>query len=765
MNKIKQESIIIQVITLIIVFVFSFIIVFTINFYIEKVTSEYDRKIANSRAGLSLDEILSSKLFVIEDCNIKISSAENLTLVSYYSNKIFNAVDDFKEILKILQKGGTYNKVVAVNAVGENQIHEEIKFLREDDSYKIEIIELSSKIVEIDKFSRLIIKKVENKIKETDIEAIETNKYEIDMLLKQIDTYFRRSHESVNNTYYNNVIKINELRDEINKSKEELVFFKYLVFLLTFILVAILTRLVLNKIVKLITEKQNYLEKIEKSHKTIQDIFDAMPVGVILIDKNKEISKINRTALNIYGSDDYSSLLCLSCKSIFSVNQEKSCPYDDNLSLNEAEIDLITADGKKVPIFKNVIPIVINDEEFLLEAFMDMSAQREVESQLKIAADKAKESDQLKTEFIHNMTHEIRTPLNGILGFSNLLINPKISRKELKEHIDIIQASGNQLNSIIDDILEISALETRQTELLVSTFNINTLLLEQFSVFDNKAKEKNIKLVLENYISDDESVILADELKLAKIVHNLLDNAIRFTFKGGVELVCQIIAKNIKIQIKDTGIGIKPEYHKSIFDRFTQEEKDLAKNVGGLGLGLALAKENAELMGGDITLQSEKGVGSTFTLVLPYKMGDKRSVVNSKKNTVESSNGKFTILIAEDEIINYMFLSTLLKNINSKLEILHAKNGADAVAICNNNANIDMVLMDLKMPIMSGFEATTQIKELRPDLPIVAQTAYSSQKDKQKAFSCGCDDFMSKPIKREVLQAVIDRYLVNMVDC
>ncbi len=762
MGKVKQESIIIQVITLIVVFVSAFIVVYGLNFFVEKATSEYDKKILNSRSRLSLDEILSNKLFIIEDCNIKISNTDNLTVVNFYTKKIYVAINDFEKILKILQKGGVYNKIAAVTIVGKSQTQEKIYYYREDDSYNIEVIELSSKIVEIKKISGLIIEKVKDKLNVTSLYDIETNNYEISILLKQIETYFRRSHESVNITYYNNAVKITELSEKINESKRELNFFRYVIYLITFILASVLTRLVLLKIGKLISEKQEYLNKIEKSHKTIQDIFDAMPVGVILVDKNREISKVNKTALTLIDEENYNSVLCSSCKSIFSVNQEKSCPYDDNVSLDEVEIDLVTSNGDIVPVIKNVVPITINDEDFLLEAFMDISKQKEVESKLKIAAKKAKESDQLKTEFIHNMSHEIRTPLNGILGFSELLNNPNLSRKELEEHIDVIQSSGNQLNHIIDDILEISALETKQAAVVENSFCLNSLLLEQFSLFEVEAKENKIELIFKRELLDDETVIISDEVKLNKILHNLLENSIKFTNEGFVEFGCQIISDKVEIYIKDTGVGIKPECHKTIFDRFSQEEKELSKNVGGLGLGLAIAKENAELMGGNITLQSEKGVGSTFTLFIPYKRGEK-----AKLNTKPISNNaktianveKYTILIAEDEKINYMFLSNLLKNINANLNIINAFNGAEAFEICIKNSSINLVLLDLKMPIMSGFEATTLIKGLRPGIPIVAQTAYSTEKDKQKAFSAGCDDFLSKPIKKEILQKTIDNYL------
>jgi len=763
MKLIKKESIILQVITLIVVIVSAFIIVYSLNFYVEKVRSDYAKEIKNSRAKLSLGEILSNKLFIIEDCTIKISSTNNPTIINYNSKKVAKAISDFENILRILQKGGTFKKTIAVNVVGKNQIHEKIYYYKEDNSYNVEVIELSSQIVEIKKISNFITKKVKSNLNNTTINTFQNEEDDVNTLLKQIETYFRRSHESVNIIFYNNTVKINELTSDIEKSKKELNIFRYIVYFLTFIFALILTRLIIKKIEKLISEKQEYLNKIEKSHKTIQDIFDAMPVGVILVNKKREISKINNAALTLIGAKDYKSILCSSCKSVFSVNQEKSCPYDDNILLNEVEIDLVTTKGEIIPVIKNVIPITIDDEDFLLEAFMDISKQKEVELQLKIAAKKAEESDQLKTEFIHNMSHEIRTPLNGILGFSELLNNSNLSKKELKEHIDVIQSSGDQLTHIIDDILEISTLETKQAKVVESQFCLNEILLKQFSIFDIKAKEKKISLILKNKISDNESNIISDKAKLTKIVANLLENAVKFTSEGSIELGCFLRNQKIEIYIKDTGIGIKPESQKTIFDRFAQEEKELSKNVGGLGLGLSIVKENIKLMGGEITLISKKGKGSTFTATIPYKTNNNITLKPKQANNIEPVNSekheKYKVLIAEDEKINYLFLSMMLRNLASDIKIIHAKNGKEAVEICRINSDIDIVLMDLKMPIMSGFEATTLIKGLRPGLPVIAQTAYSTEKDKQKAFSSGCDDFISKPIKKDILKNAMNKYI------
>ncbi len=398
----------------------------------------------------------------------------------------------------------------------------------------------------------------------------------------------------------------------------------------------------------------------------------------------------------------------------------------------------------------------------------DISERKQLELDLLKAKEKAEESDQLKTEFIRNMSHEIRTPLNGILGFSSILNKNKLIDKRSQNHINIIQNNGEKLLRIIEDILEISQLGTKQVKILENRICLNDLLLDIFSIFDKKAKENKTPLYLKKGLSDKESIILTDKTKLFKIISNLLENALKFTIKGYIEFGYQLKTNTetveVEIYVKDTGIGIKPESQKTIFERFSQEEKELSHNVGGIGLGLSISKENVELLGGRITLKSEKGKGATFFVTIPYK----QTASNTETNNIGTYNKRiikkqdmYTILIVEDEEINYLYIETLLEDIGLNFKIIRAIHGKEAVEICEENHEIDFVFMDIKMHIMTGFEATKLIKEFRPDLPIVAQTAYSSKKDREKAFASGCDDFISKPISEETLNIILNKYLIT----
>ena len=396
--------------------------------------------------------------------------------------------------------------------------------------------------------------------------------------------------------------------------------------------------------------------------------------------------------------------------------------------------------------------------------FEDITKRKQIELKRVSDKEKAEESKKLSNDFISNLSHEIRTPMNGVLGFTKFLSDPNLTDIKRKHYVSIIQNSGKQLMRTMDDLLEFSKLGTKQVKVIEKEVCLNDFFFELFTVFDVKAKENKIPLYLRKGLSDKESTVLIDETKLNNVLGNLLENALKFTRNGFIEFGYKKIGSNLEIYVKDTGIGIKSDRQKSIFGRFSKEEKESSKNIGGLGLGLWIARENTNLLGGEITLKSKKDKGSTFFVTLPYNpalsyLDNNSSTSNLKEEEEEEEEAhKCNILIAEDEEINFLFLEILLKNeVDLYCSIVHAKNGEEAVAICRKNPEIDFVLMDLKMPVMDGFEAIKLIKEFRPELPIVAQTAFSSAEDKERVFAAGFNDFLSKPISQEALREVINK--------
>lgn len=380
-------------------------------------------------------------------------------------------------------------------------------------------------------------------------------------------------------------------------------------------------------------------------------------------------------------------------------------------------------------------------------------------SELEIAKKRAEESDRLKSAFLANMSHEIRTPMNGILGFSNMLNKPKLSDDKKQQYIEIINDMGRQLLNVINDIIDISMIETGQVKIRSTEVNVNDILLKVFSFYKPIAARNNINLYLKKALPDDIAVITCDATKFRQILDNLTTNALKFIHAGYIEIGYYLEKKELVFYIKDTGIGIDPEMRATIFERFIQVDGGVAKAYSGTGLGLAISRAYIEKMGGKIWLESEPGKGSTFFFSLPYNKLLPALADKSIIEEVNSSEQKPVILIVEDEEVNYLYFEELL--IEQPFILLHAKTGMEAVEMCTDSHIIDLVLMDIKLPDINGFEALQRIKKLRADLPIVAQTAYALAGDKELAIEAGFDDYISKPIDEELLLKKIRHYTLT----
>jgi signal transduction histidine kinase/CheY-like chemotaxis protein len=377
---------------------------------------------------------------------------------------------------------------------------------------------------------------------------------------------------------------------------------------------------------------------------------------------------------------------------------------------------------------------------------------------------KAMKSDQLKSSFLANMSHEIRTPMNGIIGFSQLLKRANLSEEKRTKYINTIIESSNQLMNIVNDILDISKIETGQVEFIPEPVNLQHTIESIIDFHKSKASEKNLRLFWEPVQGEQGNILFTDGAKLRQILNNLVSNAIKFTNEGYVKISYTNANDFIEFQVEDTGIGIEKSNHKEIFDHFRQLEHNSVKHNRGTGLGLTICKSLVELLGGQIWLESELGKGTVFhfTISTKFVQPERDEKIDFKDRDLSQSipfKG-YTILIAEDDDINFRYLNEVLKE--CEINVIRAIDGYEAIKICQNIPNINMVLMDIKMPLMDGYNAALQIKQFKPHLPIIAQTAYPPDprefaQNKIKGF----DACITKPMRLNELLLLIEKYYTN----
>ncbi len=383
--------------------------------------------------------------------------------------------------------------------------------------------------------------------------------------------------------------------------------------------------------------------------------------------------------------------------------------------------------------------------------------------ELKIAKEKAEESDRLKTAFLSNMSHEIRTPMNSIIGFSQLLKSHKLSEKKQKEYIDIISKKGHFLMNIINDIIDVAKVEANKININTIPVNIQDLLNEIYITFVNSipAEKQNLKIINDSVDYKKEFYTLTDNVRLKQILSNLVDNAIKNTNSGYIRFGYhkkKIDGKDfLEFYVKDTGIGIPADKIDVIFDRFRQIDESNTRESGGTGLGLTISQKLAELLGGRLWVESQVNEGSVFYFTIPYIECEKPETKDNSDFEAKFKWPDKTILVAEDDEFNYQILDDIFKD--TMVEIIRARDGEEVLSICNSGKKIDLILLDIQMPKINGYDVCETLIENNIKTPVIAQTAYVMGDDKEKLFKLGCVDVITKPIDFDKLLLSVDTHI------
>jgi len=386
--------------------------------------------------------------------------------------------------------------------------------------------------------------------------------------------------------------------------------------------------------------------------------------------------------------------------------------------------------------------------EFVSDQISLSIHRKQVEENLKAALKKATESDRLKTAFLHNVSHEIRTPMNGIMGFAQLLHNSKLTPQEQETYVDIITKS---------DLMDISMIESGQVKVDMHEMDVNEQMNNLFSFFKLEVERKEMNLILAKTLPYESCKIKTDKDKVVAVLSNLIKNAIKYSNKGSIEFGCTIVDAQLEFFVKDTGIGIPENRQQAIFQRFVKANDDDPGGFEGSGLGLSISQAYIEMLGGKIWVESEVGKGSQFRFTIPFNPVETVLSTNfvPKELTSMANRNELKIIVAEDDEVSSDYLNIVLSNISSK--VLFAKSGPEVIEMCKSQPDTDLILMDIKMPVMDGYEATREIRKFNSKVKIIAQTAYAQEGDRLKATKSGCDAYISKPINKEELMDIINK--------
>ena len=520
-----------------------------------------------------------------------------------------------------------------------------------------------------------------------------------------------------------------------------------------------------------ITEQKRAEEELRKTDLMYRGIIENAPDGVVMVSFDGKFKFASTSALKMFGYNN---------DTILKGDPNKLTHPEDLPQVLETLQQVIEGDENYTPTleyrFKHGSGVWrwiestfsrSADEEgqpAIVINFRDIQERKEYENQLIEAKKKAELANFHKNYFLANMSHELRTPMNGVIGFSDLLKNENLSQKEKEHYLSIIDGNSKQLLGLIDDIIDVAKIESNELKIQKNNCHVSKLILELETLFNQIKTQKNkkeIQLISEVPKNKQNLILHTDCSRLRQVLTNLLGNALKFTEKGTIRFGFKTDKNAVHFYVSDQGIGIPKEKQAEIFERFMQVNYDKAVKYGGTGLGLAISKGIVNLLGGEISVASELNKGSTFKFYLPLDVVKKETLDENSQNlsVVENDLSNIKILIAEDDETVRLYFNELLKD--KKCTLLFAEDGEKTVELYKKNTDIDIVLMDLRMPKLNGFEAIKQILEINPKAKIIAQTAYAMSDEKEKSLAFGCMAYLTKPIRKEELFKTIQKFISN----
>jgi len=522
-----------------------------------------------------------------------------------------------------------------------------------------------------------------------------------------------------------------------------------------------------------ITYLTGSLQELHRERETLETLLENMPFYIFFTDRHHRYLRVNRMMANLLRIDYLDEAVGKTNEEFFSKRVARKMMEEDREILNTGNPiinKILYFEDKGVDGFwmeKNKIPV--KDERgiitMIVGIFKDVSDLMEIENKLKDARDRAQESDRLKTSFLANMSHEIRTPMNGILGFANLLRDPDLTDEQRDLYLKHIDNTSNQLLNIIDDIIDISKIESGQLKISNKPVRINAILDEIYSSFFHRIRgdapgQKRVAFNLNKEVEANDFTIVTDDFRLSQVFNNLIGNAIKFTKEGHITFG-YTIKKNryIEFYVQDSGMGIQPSKINLIFDRFAQVSDKVKQQASGTGLGLPISKSLVQLMGGEMWVESKENEGTIFYFTLPLVVEEAVEETQVMISNKSYSWKNKRILVAEDEELNWFFIREMLRKTGA--EVVRAKTGIEVIDLTQESAP-DLILMDLKMPEMDGIEATRKIRTFNQQIPIIAQTAFVMAEEKEESLYAGCNHFVTKPLDRTILMELIDRYIRNI---